>query len=437
MEQLLLYLVAFFRPILFIEVGAANLFDIGGVAVIAVLGVSVFIRAATGKTLQLSAIDALIVAFVLWCFSVAAIYPATFDGRGLLKLVAPFIGYTVAKNVILERSQYQRMLGIMIIGFVAPVAASVVLIVLGKGIDPFGENYWTGIVRWAGAYDSSHDMGHNMTFLLMVLAMYFGMRFHQRSEGNPEIRKPIIIGALVLASGALYCLWMSQVRTALVGLFVFAVVYLIYVNWRLLAVLSGTAVAVVTVFFPILKPILLPDLVMVEKTGAGAEALASGRPTFWTHNLELFGNLPLDRQLAGVGIGFNRLPGFLDSHNDLLDVLIQTGVVGFLLFAALQVIVFLRLGQLPKSERYLFRALFVAVLAMNLGSNSYVARFGLAQMYYLVMARIETRKSSVQVATYGLNGVATETRESSGARFGPQVTTFPVSRNGFRKSTFL
>ena len=261
-----------------------------------------------------------------------------------------------------------------------------------------------------------------MTFLLMVLTVYFGVRFHSGPKANTDVRKPIVIGALLLVSGAIYCLWMSQVRTALVGLVVFAVVCLIYVNWRLLAVLVGTAVVLVMVLFPILKPILLPDLVMAEKTGAGAEALASGRPIFWEHNLELFGDLSPDRQIAGVGIGFNRLPGFLDSHNDLLDVLIQTGVVGFLLFAALQVMMFRRLGELPTRERYLFRALFIAVLAMNFGSNSYVARFGLAQMYYLVMAFIETRMSFGRVATSGPNGDA---GKSSGTRIEPQVATPP------------
>lgn len=412
MEQLLLHIVAFLRPIFFIEIGASNLFDIGGITAITVLGVAVLMRAATGKTLQLSAIDALIATFVLWCIAVTLIYPETLDGRGLVKLIAPFIGYTVAKNVILERKQYQRMLAVMIIGFIPPVVLSAVLILLGKGADPFGANYWTGIVRWAGAYLSAHDMGHNMTFLLMTMGVYFVVRF--QPQGNRlDLNIALFIGTAILTCGALFCLWMSQVRTALLGLIVFAAVYMAYVNRRLLVIFSGITAVTVMALFPILKPILLPDLVMVEETNGSVEELASGRPGFWAHNLELFGNLSLDRQLSGVGIGFNRLPGFVDSHNDILDVLVQTGLVGFGLFASLQIMMFRRIGTLATAERHAFRAAFFAVLAMNFASNSYVARFGLAQMYYLIMAFIEIQNRGVRTATAGARA------EESGIRRTP------------------
>jgi len=360
--------------------------------VTAVLGFALLVRAATGKTLQLSSIDALIVAFILWGVAVAAIYPETLDVRGLVKLITPFLVYTIAKNIIRNRPQYLRMLELMILGFVLPVTLSVVMIVLGTGVDEYGASYWTGIVRWSGAYASSHNMGHNMTFLLMLMGVYFGVRIQFSTERRFAITKPVILGVSGLAFAALYLLWMSQVRTALVGFVAFAAVYLAYMNRRLLIVLAGVAGVMVVLLFPILKPILLPDLVMAEKTGQGIEALGSGRLGVWAHNVELFAGLPLDRQLAGVGIGFNRLPGFVDSHNDLLDVLIQTGVVGAVLFIILQVAIFRRIGSLPTIERRMFQAIFLAVLVMNFASNSYISRFGLAQMYYLVMAYIELHR---------------------------------------------
>lgn len=403
MEYLLIQIVAFLRPILFIEIGISNFFDAGGIGIVVVLLVAILIRGAVGQVLTFNLVDALIVAFVTWCVVCSVIYPETMDVRGLAKLIMPFLCYTVAKNVLHDRVQYVRVLFLMILGYVLPVVISAGLIMLGKGMEIYGASYWTGLLRWEGIYDGAHNMGHNMTFLLVLLVLY--VSFRKSSDNIVESTSvmpataesvfgtPAMTGLIVLALLALYCLWMSQVRTALLGLMVFAGVYLFYRNRRLL-VLGTVAITVITiVMFPILKPYLLPDVVMMEKTSGDVELIGSGRPAFWKNNLDLFADLPLDRQLAGAGVGHNRLAGFIDSHNDILDLLIQTGIIGLSIYLALQIVILRRLLQLRGMEKHMFVALFTTVFIMNLASNSYIARFGLAQMYYIVIAFVDIRLS--------------------------------------------
>lgn len=391
MELGILQFIALLRPILFIEVGTANAFDIGGIAIILALMVALLVRGAIGKSLQFGAVDALIAMFVLWCVACAVIYPETLDVRGLAKLVTPFIGYTVAKNVIRNSGQFLRIVGLMLVGYILPVFASAALIAMGKGAEAYGANYWTGLLRWEGVYDGAHNMGHNMTFMLMLAMLYLALKSSSAIGEATGVSRATLYGIGVLAAAALYCLWMSQVRTALFGLVIFGGVFFYYHNSKLL--LAGLLAGSVglALLFPILKPYLFPDVVMVERTDGDVTALASGRPEFWKHNLAAFSDLPIDRQIAGAGIGHNRLPGFIDSHNDILDLMVQAGIVGVTLFLAIQWLLFRRILSLPKESRYPFLAMFVAVVFMNLASNSYVARFGLAQMLYVVLAFAELR----------------------------------------------
>lgn len=124
----------------------------------------------------------------------------------------------------------------------------------------------------------------------------------------------------------------------------------------------------------------------------------------WRQFMSEFSNYPMDKQIAGIGIGNGTelwrtdIWGSADdsdanrlgvTHNDFLEVLVQTGYVGLALFLLLQVIVFRSILRLPKPRRGVFIAAFIAVAAMNMGSASYITRFGLAQMYYLMLAYIE------------------------------------------------
>jgi O-antigen ligase len=187
---------------------------------------------------------------------------------------------------------------------------------------------------------------------------------------------------------------MSQVRTAILGLLVFAAAYLAFQNRRLL-VLGGIAGAVLAlVTLPYWYSALLPELAATDpREELDLERLGSGRPTFWLNDLVIFANLPLDRQLAGVGIGargeYSVTEEEIMGHSDWLELLTQTGIVGFLLFGAIQVAILRKLLRMPLPERWGYVALFVAVNLMMLVSNSYAWRIQVSQIYYMMLAFVE------------------------------------------------
>lgn len=393
-ELLLLKIGAFLRPLFFIEVGDENLFDLGAIAIFSALVFAFLSSLALSNTgvsrvVSFSAIDMVIFAFAIWCLSIYFIYMDAASFRETAKLIVPLLMYTIGKNVIQTRLQYLQVLQVLILGFVVPILASAALTALGRGIE--FTNYWTGAPRYEGVYAGGHSLGHNMTFFLMVVVLYVTLSVGRNFTAGLGARAKGVLAVLVLA--AAYCLLMTRVRTAILGFGIFVGVVLWKVNKKLLFLGAAAGLAVLLVLKPIVLPFLFPDLVMIEKGRGDITDLGSGRPDLWTSNLSFFASLPLDRQIAGAGIGSNKRgvtgDGPVDSHNDYLDILIQTGVVGLALFLALQLLLLAAIWKLPKKERYVFVGVWTAVLAMNFVSNSYVSRFGLAQMYYLVLAYVE------------------------------------------------
>jgi O-antigen ligase len=394
MELLLLKLVAVLRPLASMKY-AENYFEIVGVGLFALMIVGIFSYCAVRKTLTLSAIDLLIFAFAIWCLT---IYLAYFEVTGIKSVVViliPLFSYIVVKNVVKDRVQYLGVLFWIIVGFIIPVILSAVLIVTGKGVDYV--SYWTGITRWQGVYTHSHNLGHSMTLFLITLVLYL----HLSAENGDAVksRKATHITFAVLAAVAIYCLYMSQVRSAILGLMVFVVMYLYAFNKKLLIV-GATALTVAAVLsLPYWMPVLLPDVWLMERSqDTSLMGLGSGRPRFWLGDLQQFAALPVDQLLSGFGIGREYKEGdlYLMGHSDWLEILTNTGIIGFMLFATLQIFIFRAILKMQGREKYIFLAMFFAVNMMMLVSNSYTWRIQVSHLFYILLAYIEIPDKQIQ-----------------------------------------
>lgn len=398
MELFLVKIVALLRPIASIEYGQQNLFDLAGIGLFVLLAVVFLTTAANRRTLSLSSVDLLIVAFAVWCLTCYLAYVEEARIRDVAKLLIPLFSYSIVKNVITRRDDYQSMLLWMVVGFAVPIIASTVLILTGRGVDYV--SFWTGVSRWSGAYYGSHSLGHSMVFFLFVLVLYRSML----REKAASIRAYGIKNVALLGIGALalFCLYMSQTRSAILGLIIFSLIYLFFVNRRLL-ILGGAAGAVIAVLLlPKWLPALLPDIILLQQGKIETSELGSGRPQYWHHNFEIFLGLPLDKKIAGVGIGNKsqtmhvRENEVLDSHNDWLDLLMQTGIIGFLIYGTLQVLILRAILRVADKERYFFLAVFIAASIMMFVSNSYIYRIAVCQTYYMMMAFIEMRRTRTE-----------------------------------------
>lgn len=426
MEGHLLSLLAFLRPLFFIEFEGRllglNVFELAAIGLSGLLVGALLIRSTVHKDLDLTAIDFFMLAFTFWCISIYLIYIDNADIGEVAKLVLPLLTYTVSRNVIVSRRMYERIIWAMLLGLSIPLVMSAGLIVMGKSISYV--NYWTDVPRYEGVYAGAHDLSHNAVFALMLVGLYADMK--RRHAAGTLLGKMHVAIFLLLTLAAMVCLYGARVRTPILGLLVFLGVVLFFYNKKLLIFgFIGMLVAGI-VFFDKLAPRFFYDVSKVTAGEWEVEKLGSNRPNIWLGNIGAFADLPFDRQLAGVGVG-NRVGVGVEtiekdevevrnSHNDYLEVLIQTGFIGFALFVTIQILLFNAIRRRPDGDRPVLLALFAAVTAMNLVSNSYVTRFGLAQMLYLVLAVVELRKPPLyaanpqepllgEVARYGSNTV--------------------------------
>ncbi|HEX7044863.1 MAG TPA: O-antigen ligase family protein [Burkholderiales bacterium] len=394
MELFLIKVAAFARPLASLEY-AETVFELVGSALFLVLLGALLMRMATTKAVGLSLIDLLVFAFTLWCLAIYVVYYDSARIKDVAKLLIPLLTYIVAKNIVQTRRDYRSLLIWMLLGFVPPIVLSVALIATGHGLDYV--SYWTDLPRWEGAYVGAHSMGHSMTLFLMALTVYWATAGDGDRIGVFGTRNPAFVACAALVAGlSLYCLYMSQVRSAVLGLLTFTATYLYFVRRAMLVYGAIAAALVAAATVPYWLPALLPEVAMMRQ---GIELdvmdLGSDRPRYWLNDLMVFADLPLDRKLAGVGIGAiaeHSIGPRLYGHNDWLQILTQTGLVGLVLFLALQVAVLRRILRSHAEERPLFLALFCAVNVMMLVSNSYVWRIQVSQLYYMILAFIEIRE---------------------------------------------
>lgn len=375
-----------------------NLFELLTICFTSLLAIVAGINALQRGTVAFSGLDGAILLFVFWCSSVAVIYPESTDLKSYFKFVLPPLTFFILKRAIASREQYISLLKWLILGFIIPVLASALMIFEGKGIAQ--KIFWTGLERYSGVYNGIHTMGHNMGFLIILVCMYFIITKTDITRGGVGgLQKAFLV---LLCAAALYCLGHGHVRTVYVGLVIFfsTVIYLYSKKVFFLTATVGLVLAIAIA--PFLSSLFF-DVTDVFSGRRDVEEAGSGRPLIWHHNLAIFVNLPFDRQIAGVGIGNFMADPFKDinasakitmnhvwnSHNDFLEVLMETGAVGLLLTIVLYLSIGKAILRMEGRDRHAFLALYLAVLVMNALSNSYIARFGLGQMFFMLLVYVE------------------------------------------------
>lgn len=395
----LLALFYFFRPIMFIDVGwmvfGLNINEVFAILATGILIIAFVLHVISSKSLNISVVDFFLFSFIIWVFFIYVLYIDRSNFKDAAKFVLPFVTYFVLKNVIRDTRHYARLLKIMMVGYAVPIVCSTLLIVQGKSL--YTILYWNNLARFKGVYVNCHDLGHCMALFCMLIVIY-GVICYEDKKLIPLPRQRLFfIFVCTLSLFAIYCLWKSYVRTCLLGLIVFLYYYLFRVNKRLLVILTGL-MCVVTVLCAAMLYTIFYDMIDSASGKDSAEKFGSGRPYIWKHNLIEFSMQPIDEIMAGVGVGntwshtkkkSDVVGEMLNSHNDFLDVMMQTGVIGLLLFLSFQWCILRKILDLEGKRRFVFLGLFFAVTLMNFASNSYITRFGLGQMFYSIICYVE------------------------------------------------
>lgn len=401
MSDLLLQLMYFVRPLTMAQFGVSimglSLFEVfAGVLVGVLLVAYLFSKPALTRGVDL--LDGLMIAFIFWCIFITFVQSETSDWKWTLRWSLPLVIYILLRRMIRTEKAFLRHLRVMLIGFFILDLANAVTIFSGWG--RIVRDYVTGIERFDGIFNDVHTMGHTVGFSLMLAAIYFGL---QRAALGPKAYRQtpgLTAMAAAMVPLCMYGLVRGNVRTVLVGLVVFIGIFLLMTNRRQLILFIGTLI-VVWVTSTFVETIFWDVKGRTSTQGESVEMAGSGRPWIWLHNLDLYGRLPLEDKITGVGVG-NEVGVFgangiityelrnraWASHNDFLSSLMQLGIVGFVLLISIYVTWFRLIRRLTIGSKVLYMSLFGAVVIMNFLSNSYLTRFGLGQLLSMVMIGI-------------------------------------------------
>lgn len=398
MEILLLKIIFFLRPIMFIDAGVEiaglNMFEVFAILFTCVLFLASIIHIIQNKYLHVTVVDWLIIYYFFWCLAAFFIFKNS-NIKDLVKFTLPLLTFTVVKNLFTDKQRYITVLKACLLGYSIPVFWSALLIIQGKGLEKI--NYWTGIPRYLGVYVNPHNFGHSMALCIILIVVIYYFTYIYKTDDKLKTNKLTNFFYLLLLTAAFYCLYKSYVRTAYIGLLVFFALFVYKYNKKLFVLSSAAFLAGVLILMPLVKVIFL-DVTEVVQGDRGIEKIGSGRPTLWIHNLTEFSKSDISQQLMGMGIGNRARLGttkigeetVYNSHNDWLEVMMQTGLGGLFIFTLIQFFIFKAILRIQGKERIVFLAFFLSVCVMNFISNSYVVRFGIAQVYYMILSYIES-----------------------------------------------
>ena len=410
MEIYIVQLLYLLRPILSADLVdwvflGFNFFELVAVLLFLALAAAFILGTLQKERHPVSGVEVWAVLLILW---ITISYVVHIDISSLstyAKLVIPPMTYIMLKRILPDRAAHGRMMFLMLTGFLFPFIMSAVMTYQGEGVSQV--IYWTGLERYSGVYLGAHSMGHQALFAMMLAVIYIAIR---KSQKVPLRWAEIIVITIVFFLG-FYLFYASFVRNAYLAAAIFFAVVFYYYDKRALAlsVVFATAFiayswsAVSVIFFDFLNP---PDL------GPDLDAVGSGRITMWTWALENWRQAPLLNQLTGMGVKIpeihpTRRPTFdtffdgtirpwPDPHNDWLFILLSLGLIGLALFVGLFGSILRAILNIPGKEKFALLGLFLAVVMMNGMSNSYVTRFALAQMFFMLVVYVDLRPKLVR-----------------------------------------
>lgn len=309
----------------------------------------------------------------------------------IARFLSPLILMLLFTGYFRERAERLRIVKLATLVAVIPVAISIKDLLGGQ----MSQFMLAGYHRLIGGYENLHNHALSM-MLFCTFALWWVLEAEQFAHR---------LAAGVMLGSAALCLYFTYVRTALLGLAVFAGVYLLVTGRRRLLVLGAVAVAVFVLVDPAMQD-RFKDLVLVfmpHEHVVQRSKLGSGRVGLWTASVREYLKRPFTDILLGLGIGKHWLltrayynpyavarNGYVDTHNDYLNITFQLGPIASGMFVFMQAIA-IRAGLYinrysPNRLAARFGAYVVALtsaaMVTSFVSNAFVTRVTLSWYYW-------------------------------------------------------
>jgi len=253
-------------------------------------------------------------------FLAATPYPAEHSARIALwknYIMMPFLYFLVYANIQKKKD----------LQYISYFIFFIVLIVIWR--------YWDGSLRWRSMgshYNESMradafgylGSNHMAAFIVEYLAIFIGLIMHQKALKHKLLMivpvLPVIYVLLLCYSRAAYL--------ALAAIVIFFGLFRkkIFIPAIILLIIFGS----VAVNF--LPPSVVERVTMTKTEDGEIESSANTRLILWEKGEELFFKNPL------IGIGYQMVPSYINvhglsnMHNYFMQVLVELGIIGFLIF---------------------------------------------------------------------------------------------------------
>ncbi len=292
------------------------------------------------------------------------------------------------------RERRKRLVKLLLLTFAVPILVSLWKLAGGQ----MNSYVLAGYRRLKGGYKNLHS--HALTMLVISALCLWHLL---RAWDAKNRRHTVVLGAMT--AGALLCLYLTYVRTALLALVVCAGVYLVVTGRRRILML-GVVAALVAVLFSDTLQDRFKDLVLFFLPNDNVMArrkLGSGRMAIWTAAVTAYLQSSPGDILLGLGIGkhwlltrgaFNPYAmasgGYVDPHSDYLTMTFQLGPIATASYMTIQVAA-VRAGLLvyrfsPDRWARAFGAFTVGLMAgasvANSVSNAFINRITVAWLLW-------------------------------------------------------
>ncbi len=315
----------------------------------------------------------------------------------LAKHMSPFLILFLSTALFRKPADWRRVMALFAVVGVIPLMVSIYHLGTGQ----MSSVSLAGLNRLLGGYENLHNHGH----MMLLLTIIYGFWYFILPRGW------LRWAALGAAGAAALCLYLSFVRTPLLGLAIFAVLFPVFQRrWDLLGAVVAAGVVVVlsseTLTQRFVDLLLLLD---VGNVAVDRSRLGSGRMGIWTVSMQQYFQRPVMDLVLGAGLGghWEMVQSYVDQfrssrggtlgpHNDYLSLLYQLGplsVLGYLWMQGSVLVYAMRLRRLTtdpfiRTFSSMAAALSCLVFVTNFVSNSFVERVTPAMILWSIAGMV-------------------------------------------------
>ena len=293
--------------------------------------------------------------------------------QNIFRLLSPFVVFLSVRIFVKDKKQLGILFWAIFLTYIPTIALSSILIFFDKSIEVV--NYYTGLSRHSGLIINAHGLSHLMIFFTFISLYIFLDKIYMK-----PVYKWMIFFFLLLSY---YNIYYSYVRNGYLSIVIFWSIFTFYCEKKYWIFLAFIILIVGVLNYDNLSTIFW------QTDEHSINAASSGRLTIWKHNIDLFINQDIFKKICGWGlieyrsvIGAKNFPA--SSHNDYLQLLMETGLVGLILYF---LILFMLISDAYKITKYKFLkynylSSIITFMFISMVTNGWVLRVECGQLFW-------------------------------------------------------